>query len=72
MKNYLIPETGFIRLSNILKVIPVGKSTWWAGVKAGRFPQSVKLGKRTTAWRVEEIRNLISTLNNERGNYETN
>ena len=72
MKNYLIPETGFIRLSNILKVIPVGKSTWWAGVKAGRFPQSVKLGKRTTAWRVEEIRNLISTLNNEGGNYETN
>ena len=30
MKNYLIPETGFIRLSNILKVIPVGKSIWWA------------------------------------------
>ena len=65
MKNYLIPETGFIRLSNILKVIPVGKSTWWAGVKAGRFPQSVKLGKRITAWRVEEIRNLISSLNKE-------
>jgi len=72
MNNCLIPETGFIRLSNILKVIPVGKSTWWAGVKSGRFPQSVKLGKRTTAWRVEEIRNLISTLNNEGGNYETN
>ena len=40
------------------------------GVKAGRFPQSVKLGKRTMAWRVEEIRNLISTLNNEGGNNE--
>ena len=72
MKNYLLPETGFIRLSNILKVIPVGKSTWWAGVKAGRFPQSVKLGKCTTAWRVEEIRNLISTLNKESHLLSTN
>jgi prophage regulatory protein len=70
MQNNLLPETGFIRLSNILKVIPVGKSTWWAGVKAGRFPQSVKLGKRTTAWRVQEIRTLIATLNNEGVNHE--
>ncbi len=70
MQNNLLPETGFIRLSNILKVIPVGKSTWWAGVKAGRFPQSVKLGKRTTAWRVQEIRTLIATLNNEGINHE--
>jgi len=70
MKQNLLPETGFIRLSNILKVIPIGKSTWWAGVKAGRFPQSIKLGKRTTAWRVEEIRNLIDTLTNEEVNHE--
>ena len=70
MKQNLLPETGFIRLSNILKVIPIGKSTWWAGVKAGRFPQSVKLGKRTTAWRVEEIRNLIDTLTNEEVNHD--
>jgi prophage regulatory protein len=70
MQNNLLPETGFIRLSNILKVIPVGKSTWWAGVKTGRFPQSVKLGKRTTAWRVQEIRTLIATLNNEGINHE--
>jgi predicted DNA-binding transcriptional regulator AlpA len=54
-----LPETGFIRLPEILRVIPVGKSTWWAGVKTGRFPKPVKLGPRITAWRVEEIRALI-------------
>ncbi len=57
-----LPETGFVRLPAILKVYPVGKSTWWAGVKSGRFPQPVKLGPRTTAWRVEDIRELIATL----------
>jgi prophage regulatory protein len=56
------PETGFVRLNSIVgrgRPIPVSKSTWWAGVKSGRFPQPVKLGPRITAWRVEDIRALI-------------
>jgi predicted DNA-binding transcriptional regulator AlpA len=56
------PITGFLRLPSILAPhgpIPVSKSTWWAGVKAGRYPQPVKLGPRITAWRVEDIRALI-------------
>jgi predicted DNA-binding transcriptional regulator AlpA len=57
-----LPETGFVRLPLILQVIPVSKSTWWAGVKSGRFPQSVKLGPRTTAWRVGDIRQLVERL----------
>jgi len=57
-----IPLTGFLRLSRIIgpgNPIPVSKSTWWEGVKSGRFPKPVKLGPRITAWRVEEIRALI-------------
>ena len=56
------PASGFVRLSSILAPqgpIPVGRSTWWAGVKTGRFPKPVKLGPRTTAWKVEDIRKLI-------------
>ena len=56
------PETGFVRLKKILAPdgpIPVSKSTWWAGIKDGRFPKPIKLGPRTTAWRVEDIRRLI-------------
>ncbi|MDK9698337.1 MAG: AlpA family phage regulatory protein [Siculibacillus sp.] len=57
-----LPEAGLIRLASILAPkgpIPVGKSTWWDGVKSGRFPQPVKLGPRVTAWRVEDIRALV-------------
>ena len=64
-----LPEFGFVRVKQIIgdpkahppipAVIPVGRSTWWAGVKSGRYPQSIKLGPRTTAWRVEDIRRLI-------------
>jgi len=60
--HHRFPQTGFLRLSSILAPkgpIPVGRSTWWAGVKTGRFPKPVKLGPRTTVWRVEDIQALI-------------
>ena len=59
-----LPETGFLRLRSIIGPngpIPVSKSTWWAGVKDGRFPKPHKLGARITVWRVEDIRELIGT-----------
>ncbi|WP_437186542.1 helix-turn-helix transcriptional regulator [Planctomicrobium sp. SH668] len=57
-----IPETGFVRLTQVLSVIPLGKTCWWEGVKSGRFPKPVKLSARCTAWRAEDIRELIKTL----------
>lgn len=64
MDNQILPDTGFVRLPTVLRVVPVGKSSWWAGVKTGRYPKPVKLGPKTTAWRVEDIRALISSLGN--------
>ncbi len=58
-----LPPTGFVRLPCILAPhgpIPVSKSSWWQGVKDGRYPKPVKLGPRITAWRVEDIRTLIN------------
>jgi prophage regulatory protein len=58
------PQEGFVRLKSIIAPrgpIPVGKSTWWLGVKLGRYPKPVKLGPRITAWRVEDIRALMAS-----------
>ena len=67
-----LPETGFLRLPQILgdaravppipALIPVKRSSWWAGVKTGRYPKPVKLGPRMTAWRVEDIRAFIANV----------
>jgi len=62
---HTIPETGFVRLSQILTVIPLGKTSWWAGVKSGRFPKPVKLSERCTAWKAEDIRELIKQLSEQ-------
>jgi predicted DNA-binding transcriptional regulator AlpA len=61
-----LPQTGFVRLPQILAHIPVGRSTWWANVKSGKFPAPVKsLGANITAWRAEDIHALIASLSNE-------
>ena len=69
---YQLTQSGYLRLKHIIgdpktdppiqPIIPVSKSTWWDGVKSGRFPKPVKLSARTTAWHVEDIRALIDQL----------
>ena len=55
----LLPETGFVRLPQVLALIPISRSAWWAGIRSGKFPQGIKLGRKTTVWRAEDIRRLI-------------
>ncbi|WP_426195056.1 helix-turn-helix transcriptional regulator [Massilia sp. DWR3-1-1] len=67
-----LPETGFLRLPQLLgnpkanpptpPLIPVGRSTWLAGVRSGRFPAAVKLSPGINAWKVEDIKNLIASF----------
>lgn len=69
-----LPQTGYLRLSQIIgnpkgtpptwPLIPISRSAWWAGVRTGRYPKPVRLGPRTTAWRVEDIRALIEQTTN--------
>lgn len=54
-----LPETGFLRLQQVLAVYPIGKSSFYLGIKQGKYPPPVKLGPATSAWRVEDIRALI-------------
>ncbi len=58
---YTLPEIGFVRLPVILNIFPVGKTTWWQGIKDGKYPKPVKLSERAVAWRVEDIKSLIKS-----------
>lgn len=65
-----LPAEGYVRLSQIIGnpkkglpgIIPISKTSWWDGCRRGLYPKGVKLGDRTTAWRVEDIRALITNL----------
>jgi prophage regulatory protein len=55
-------EERFLRLPEVLERITVSKSTWWAGVKTGKYPKPVKLSTRTTAWRRSDIDALCARI----------
>lgn len=57
-----IDPQSLLRLRQVLALVPISASSWWAGVRSGRFPKPVKLGPRTTAWRAPDILALIDSL----------
>ena len=54
-----LPSVGFLRLPEVLALFPVSRSAWYRGIKEGRYPAPIKLGKRTAAWRAEAIAALL-------------
>ena len=77
--NPTLPLSGYLRLPHIIgkpatktgpaipAIIPVSKSTWWAGVCSGRYPQPTRaLGERITAWHVADICALVEAAHSEK------
>jgi len=59
---YQLPATGFIKLPQVLEIIPVSRSTFLNKIKSGEFPQAIKLSERSVAWRVSDIKALVEKL----------
>ncbi len=61
-------DIGYYRLPQIIgnpkskppiePIIPVSKSTWWAGIKTGIFPKGKKLAPGITVWSKSDIHEL--------------
>ncbi len=61
-------STGFLRLNQIIgdkdhaPILPIGKTSFYALIKAGKVPKPTKLGQRTSVWKVEDIRALVEEM----------
>ena len=58
-----LPDSGMVRLAGLIQTpkapgnpLPFSAATLWRHVKNGTFPAPVKLGAKTTAWRVSDVR----------------
>lgn len=56
---FRLPQIIGCKKAGIEPLIPISRSAWYDGVKAGRFPSPVKLSARVVAWRADEILALI-------------
>ena len=43
-------------------LLPISKSSWWAGVASQAYPPAYKLSKHTTAWKTTDVMALIERL----------
>jgi prophage regulatory protein len=48
-------SSGYLRIKDVVKRVPVARSTIWLWVADGKFPRPVKLSERVTAWPVASI-----------------
>lgn len=48
-----------LRVKQVLDILPVSRSGFWAGVASGRYPKPIKLSPRVTCWRKSEILALL-------------
>ena len=61
MDNLPFPETGLVRLPQVLTALPISKSGWYEGIADGKYPRPIKLG-RISLWRAEDIHALIEKI----------
>ena len=54
-----LPDEGFIRLEQVLEVIPVSRSTWFRGIQQGLYPTSIKLGNEPLAGRFARYEGVL-------------
>jgi prophage regulatory protein len=72
-----LPSIGFLRLPQIIgdrnskpptpAIFPVSRSSWWEGVRLGKYPKPIKLSENVTAWKVEDVRALIERVGAQGG-----
>ena len=56
-------SSGYLRLNQIIGPngpLPISRSTLWKRVRQRTFPEPVKLGPRTTAWRADDIQAFLT------------
>lgn len=60
----------FLRLPQVLELIPIGRSTLWAKIKKGEFPKPEKLNTKIAVWRESDIQAYINGNHNSSENEE--
>ena len=62
MNAEILKYTALIKLPDVLQLYPVSRSSWYEGIKLGKYPPPIKIGPRSSAWRLSDINKLIDEV----------
>lgn len=71
MENPALTKSRLLRLDQIIGsksepgLIPVCKATWYGWMRSGYAPSPLKLGQRTSVWRVKDLEEFIKKVEAE-------
>lgn len=63
METQHIAGTRLLRLRDVLTLLPISRTSFYEGIKIGLYPKPIKLGKRTAAWREDQLHECIARMN---------
>ena len=46
-------------IKEVLEIVQLGRTAWYDGIRKGRYPEPVRLSKRTSRWRLSDIKRLV-------------
>jgi len=49
-----------IPLNDVLQLLKISKSNWWAGVKSARYPAPIRLSAKTVRWSKRKILQIVN------------
>ena len=62
MNAEILKYTALIKLPDVLQLYPVSRASWYNGIKLGKYPPPIKIGPRSSAWRLSDINKLIEDV----------
>lgn len=66
-----IDSASYLRIRQVLELIPVSQSTIWYWCRRGTFPRPVRLSAAVSAWRAADVLDWLQKKADEQTNVET-
>lgn len=58
-------EDRYLRLHQVIELIPVSKSTIWRWIRAGSFPRPAKVVAKIRLWSCQDVRAWMAAAHEE-------
>ncbi|PKM30199.1 MAG: hypothetical protein CVV07_07205 [Gammaproteobacteria bacterium HGW-Gammaproteobacteria-11] len=55
-----LPDSSMLSPDEVLALVRISRSTWYAGIKSGRYPPATHIGPASPRWRLGVIRDVMN------------
>lgn len=53
-----LPDSSMLNIKEVLAVVRISRSSWYAGIKDGKYPAPVHIGPASPRWKLGDVRKV--------------